>query len=112
MMSHTILPNIATVHKQVDIEMEDKSRSSHKFTHLCRKFMWLKLSHKDELSKFLFDAIIPIVPGHQQGCAIVTYRTDNKEVAALVKKIRRSVAAWFLVTGKMLWDTGLKWCRN
>jgi hypothetical protein len=32
---------------------------------------------------------------HQQGCAIVTYHTDNKEAAALVKKIRRSVAAWF-----------------
>jgi hypothetical protein len=26
---------------------------------------------------------------------IVTYCTDNKEAAALVKKIRHSVAAWF-----------------
>jgi hypothetical protein len=26
---------------------------------------------------------------------IVTYCTDNKEAATLVKKIRRSVAAWF-----------------
>jgi hypothetical protein len=26
MLSHTVLPNIATVHKHVKIEMEDKSR--------------------------------------------------------------------------------------
>jgi hypothetical protein len=39
--------------------------------------------------------IIPIVSGHQQGCAIVIYRTDNKEAAALVKKIRCRVTAWF-----------------
>ncbi len=57
--------------------------------------MWLKSLHVDELSKFLFDAIIPIVSGHQQGCAIVTYRTDNKEAAVLIKKSRRSVAACF-----------------
>jgi hypothetical protein len=96
MMSHNVLPNIATVHKRVQIEMEDKSRPFHKFTDLCRKFMWLKSSDVDELSKPLFDAIIPIVSGHQhqQGCTIVTYRTDNKEAAALIKKIRCSVAAW------------------
>jgi hypothetical protein len=97
MMSHSVLSNIATVHKHVKIKMEDKSRPPHKFTDLCREFMWLKSSHKDGLSKFLFNAIIPIVSGHQQGCAIVTYRnhTDNKEAAALVKIIRCSVAAWF-----------------
>jgi hypothetical protein len=57
--------------------------------------MWLKSSHEGESPKFLFDAIVPIVSSHQQGYAIVTYRTDNKEAAALVKKIRRSVTAWF-----------------
>ncbi len=94
MMSHTVLPNIFTVHKHVEINMEDKSRPPHKFIDLCRKFMWLKLPHKGETINFLFDVIIPIVSGHQQECAIVAYRTDNKEAAALVKKIRRSVAAW------------------
>ncbi len=97
MMSHSVLSNIATDHKCVKIKMEDKSRPPHKFTDLCHEFMWLKLSHEDGLSKFLFNAIISIVSGHRQGCAIVTYRncTDNNEAAALVKKIRCSVAAWF-----------------
>jgi hypothetical protein len=48
MMSHTVLPNIATVHKRVEIKMEDKSKPLHKFTDLCRKFMWLKSSHEGE----------------------------------------------------------------
>jgi hypothetical protein len=95
MMSHTVLPNIAIVHKCVKIKMEDICKPIHKFTDLCRKFMWLKSSHKGESPKFLFNAIIPIVSGHQQGCVILTYRTDNKEAAALGKKSRRSVAAWF-----------------
>jgi hypothetical protein len=95
MMSYTVLPNIATVHKCVEIKMEDKSKPLYKFTDVCHKFMWMKSSHEDESPKFLFDAIIPIVSGHQQGCAIVTYCRDNKEVAALVKKIRCSVATWF-----------------
>ena len=95
MMSHTDLPNIATVHKCVKIDMEDKSELLDKSTDLCRKFMWLKSSHEGESPKFLFDAIVPIVSSHQQGYAIVTYRTDNKEAAALGKKSRRSVAAWF-----------------
>ncbi len=64
-MSHTVLTNIATVHKCVEIKMEDKSKSLHKFTDLCHKFMWLELSHESESPKFLFDAIIPIVSGHQ-----------------------------------------------
>jgi hypothetical protein len=67
--------------------MEDKSRPPHKFTDLCLKLMCLKLLHKDESSKFLFDAIIRFVSGHQQRCAIATYRTNDKEAAALVKKI-------------------------
>jgi hypothetical protein len=95
MMSHTVLPNIATVHKHVKTEMEDKSKPHHKFTDLCRKFMWLKSSREGESPKFLFNVIIPIVSGHQQQCANVTYLRDNKEAAALVKKIRRSAAAWF-----------------
>jgi hypothetical protein len=66
MMSHTVLPNIATVHKRVEIEMEDKSRPPHKFMELCHEFMWLKSLHVDESSKFLFDVIMPIVSGHQQ----------------------------------------------
>ncbi len=76
--------------------MEDKSRPPHKLTDLCREFMSLKSPHEGESSKFFLEAIIPIVSGHHQGCAIVTYCMDDKEAAALVKKIRHSVAAWFI----------------
>jgi hypothetical protein len=64
MVSHTVLPNIATVHKHVEIKMEDKSKPLHKFIDLCRKFMWLKSSQEGESPKFLFGAIIPIVLCH------------------------------------------------
>ncbi len=64
-MSHTtVLPNIATVHKRVEIEMEDKSKPFHKLTDLCCKFMWLSTLHEGESPKFLFNVIIPIVSGH------------------------------------------------
>jgi hypothetical protein len=36
MISHAVLPNISCIHKQVEIEMEDKSKPLHKFTDLCR----------------------------------------------------------------------------
>jgi hypothetical protein len=39
MISHTIIPNIATVHKRVEIEMDGKSKPPHKFTDLCQEFM-------------------------------------------------------------------------
>jgi hypothetical protein len=72
-----------------------KADPPHKFTDLCHEFIWLKSLHEDESPIFLLDAIILIVSRHQQGCVIATYRTDNKEAAAQVKKIRCSVAAWF-----------------
>jgi hypothetical protein len=42
----------------------------------------------DGTSKLLFDAIVPVVSGQQQGSAIITY-------SALIQKIRRSIAGWF-----------------
>jgi hypothetical protein len=89
-----VLPKILTIHKQVKIEMADKSVPPHKFTDLCQEFMWLILSSTDNPIP-LFDAILPIASGHQLGSAIVTYHSDNESAAALIKKIKRSVAAWF-----------------
>ncbi len=43
----------------------------------------------------LFDAIIPIVSGQQNGSATITYWTDNKAAAELIRKKCRSVAGWF-----------------
>ncbi len=47
------------------------------------------------VEKPLFDAIVPIASGHQQGSAIITHRTNNTEAGSLVRKIRKSVAGWF-----------------
>jgi hypothetical protein len=94
MTTHTVLPNIITIHKRVKIEMAHKSVPPHKFTELCQEFMWLTLSSTDNPIP-LFDAIIPIAFGHQLGSAIVTYRSDNESAAALIKKIKCSIPAWF-----------------
>jgi hypothetical protein len=74
MISHTVIPNIATVHKRVKIEMDEKSKQPHKFTDLCREFMWLKSNAGDLVlfSKLLFNAIIPIMSCPQSSSAIVT----------------------------------------
>ena len=99
-LSHTYLPNIAVVHKQVKVEMADGSKPLHKFTDLCREFMMLTLSTSSEAKPaYLFDAVILILSGIWTGSAVVTYRTDNKEVVDLINKIKRSVASWFLDTG-------------
>jgi hypothetical protein len=96
MTTHTLLPNIVTVHKWVEIEMADKSKPPHTLTDLCREFMWLTPPPSSNKSSLLFDAIIPVIPGHQNESAAVTYRPYNEEAAALIKKIRRSPPAWFL----------------
>ena len=57
--------------------------------------MWLTSSAADGPPVPLFDAIIPIVSGQQNGSATITYWTDNKEAAKLICKICRSVAGWF-----------------
>ncbi len=41
------------------------------------------------------DAIIPVESGFNKGSAIIIYCTDNKEAAALVKKIKHCTAGWF-----------------
>jgi hypothetical protein len=97
MISHTIIPNIATVHKRVKNKMDDKSKLPHKFTDLCRELMWLISKATDPVlsSKPLFNTIIPIVSGLQSGSTIIIYRTDNKVAAILIHKIKRTFAAWF-----------------
>ena len=77
---------------QVEIEMEDGSKPPHKFTDLCWEVMWLTSPAADSPPIPLFDAIIPIVSGQQNGSATITYWTDNKEAAELICKICRSVA--------------------
>jgi hypothetical protein len=53
--------------------------------------MWLT----DSLKRPLFDAIIPVESGFNKGSTIITYHTDNKEAAALVKKIKYCTTGWF-----------------
>jgi hypothetical protein len=95
MTSSSTLPHVITVHKQVEMEMEDGSKPPHKFTNLCREVMGLTSPTADGPPVPLFDAIIPIVSGQQNGSATITYRTDNKAAAELIRKIHRSVAGWF-----------------
>ena len=57
--------------------------------------MWLTSSAADGPPVPLFDAIIPIVSGQQNGSATITYWANNKVVAELNCKIHRSVAGWF-----------------
>jgi hypothetical protein len=95
MLAHTLVPNIAVVHKQVEVEMADGSAPPHKFTNLCHEFMMLTgRASEGGREVFLFDAVIPIVSGIQAGSAVVMYRMDNKEAAILIMKIKRSVALW------------------
>jgi hypothetical protein len=65
MISHTVIPNIATVQKWVEIKMDNKNIPPHMFTDLCREFMWLKSAFTDLvlLCNPLFNAINPAVSG-------------------------------------------------
>jgi hypothetical protein len=92
---HTVIPNIKTVHKQVEIEMPDGRKPPHMFTDLCWEFMRLTLTSVDSTKSSLFNIVMPIVSGVQSGIVVVTYWTDNKEAAVLIKKIEHSVALCF-----------------
>ncbi len=94
-LAHTVIPNIQTNHKQVEIEMANGSKPPHKFTDLCWEFMWLTFTAVDCTEFPLFDVVMPIVSGVQSGSAVVTYKTDNKEATILIRKIKHSVALWF-----------------
>jgi hypothetical protein len=96
MISHTQIPNISVVHKQVKVDMEDRSKSLHKFTDLCQLFMLLTARATEGTKELflVFDVVIPIVLGIWAGRAVVTYRTDNKEAGILITKIKHSVASW------------------
>ena len=75
--------------------MEDSIKPLHKFTNLCQDVMWLTSPAANGTSVPLFDTIIPIVSGQQNGSATLTYQTNNKEAAELICKICRRVAGWF-----------------
>jgi hypothetical protein len=61
--------------------------------------MWLSSTDVNGKEVPLFDVIVPIVSGMQSGSAVVTYSNDNNEATILIRKIRQSVASWFLVIG-------------
>jgi hypothetical protein len=64
MLAHTLVPNIADVYKQVEVEMTNGSAPPHKFTNLCCEFMMLtRRALEGDKVVFLFDAVIPIVSG-------------------------------------------------
>jgi hypothetical protein len=98
-LNSVVIPNIVTVHKRVEVQIEDIGiMAPHKFTSLGREFMMLVdsiLSAKGEVI-YAFDAIIPILMGPNRGGTTLTYRRDNVYANALVRKIKKSVAAWFL----------------
>jgi hypothetical protein len=95
MISHAVLPNIVCVHKRIEIEMDNRSKPLHQFMDLCQEVMWLTYTAADGTTELLFDAIVPIMSGQQQGSAMVTFHTNNSKAASLVRKMRRSVAGWF-----------------
>ena len=91
-LAHLVIPNIACVHKRVEVQMEDNSTPRHKFTDLSRECMFLLITNEEGIVIPMFDVIMPYVTGMLVGSAVVTYRHDNIEAAILIKKIRQSVA--------------------
>jgi hypothetical protein len=67
MLASTVVSNIFTVHKKVKIEMADGSNPPHKFTDLCREFMWLTASFSDGTIVLLFDVVIHILSRQRSG---------------------------------------------
>ena len=53
--------------------MDDDSKPLHKFTNLYREVMWLKSYSANGTLKLLFNAIIPVGAGPQQGSTTITY---------------------------------------
>ncbi len=94
-LSSAVILNVAMVHKQIEVEMEDGSRPSYKFTDLLRVAIALMVMGNDGTSQPAFDAMILALSGLHCGCAVLTYRTNSKQSAALARSIRRCVAGWF-----------------
>jgi hypothetical protein len=84
-----VVPNIVTVHKRVEVRMEDTNRKPpHKFTDLGREFMMLAdpTPSNSGAVVYAFDAIIPILMGPNSRGATLTYRRDNAYANVLVKR--------------------------
>jgi len=86
-LAHLVIPNVACIHKRVEVQMEDSSTPRHKFTDLSREFMFLSITNEEGKEIPMFDVIMPYVNGMLSGSAVVTYRHDNIEAAILIKKI-------------------------
>ncbi len=94
-LSSAVISDVAMVHKRVEVEMEDGSRPPYKFTDLLREAMALMVTGNDRTSQPAFDAMIPVLSGIHCGRAVMTYRTNSKQSAALARSIRRCVDSWF-----------------
>jgi hypothetical protein len=106
-----VVPNIVTVHKRVEVRMEDTNRKPpHKFTDLGREFMMLADPTPSDSGEvvYAYDAIIPILTGLNSRGATLTYRRDNAYANVLVKKIKTSVAAWFFGFWRLVQGYSLK----
>ncbi len=71
---------------EVEIEIADGIKPLHKFTDLCREFMWLTSLSTDGTEAPLYNVVMLIVFGIQSRSAVVTYQTNNKEAAVLIKR--------------------------
>ncbi len=94
-LSSAVNLHVAMVHKRVEVEMEDGSRPPCKFTDLLREAMALMVTGNNGTSQPAFDAMIPVLSGLHCGSAVLTYRTDSNQSAALARSVRRCVAGWF-----------------
>jgi hypothetical protein len=60
-LSSTVILDVATVHKRVEVEIEDGSRPPYKFTDLLRQAMALMVTGNDGTSRPAFNAMILVL---------------------------------------------------
>jgi hypothetical protein len=74
-LTHTIMPHIVMVHKQVEIQMEDPTtKAPHKFADLGQVLMCILIPNTE---KYAFNAAVPILKGNNSGNTMITYRVDS-----------------------------------
>jgi hypothetical protein len=91
--THTILPHIVKIHKQVEIQMKDPTtKAPHKFADLGQVLIMGMMIPDTE--KYALVAIIPILKGNNSGNAMITYRADSAYSKSLAKKISKNPPGW------------------
>jgi hypothetical protein len=60
-LSSAVILDVTTVHKRVEVEMEDRSRPPYKFTDLLREAMALMVTGNNGTGRPAFDAMIPVL---------------------------------------------------